>query len=140
MCMRQFSVRVLDERDAEFVETLVSVGIPRNVAAMITYLSNVEEATSREIEIGSNLRQPEVSVAMRVLRANNWVEERELKKDGKGRPMKVYRLTVSLDEIIKHFEEEKKREAAKIMESIQRLRELSTKLSPSGSSQQTQPL
>jgi len=37
--MRQFSVRVLDERDAEFVETLVSVGIPRNVAAMITYLS-----------------------------------------------------------------------------------------------------
>jgi len=77
---------------------------------MITYLANVEEATSREIEIGSNLRQPEVSIAMRTLRNNNWVEEREIKKDGKGRPMKVYRLTISLEEIIKHFEEEKRKE------------------------------
>jgi len=56
---------------------------------------------------------------MRTLRANNWVDEREVKKDGKGRPMKVYRLIVSLSEIIKHFEEEKKRESEKTMESIE---------------------
>jgi predicted transcriptional regulator len=96
---------------------------------MITYLANVDEATSREIEIGSNLRQPEVSIAMRTLRLNNWVEEREIKKDGKGRPMKVYRLTKSLNEIIKHFEDEKRRESAKTMESIEKLKELSKTLS-----------
>ena len=123
--MRQFSVKVLDDADREFVEVLRELSIPRNVAAMITYLANVEEATSREIEIGSNLRQPEVSIAMRTLRNNNWVEEREIKKDGKGRPMKVYRLTKSLGEIIKHFEEEKKKESAKTMESIEKLKELS---------------
>jgi predicted transcriptional regulator len=66
--MRQFSVKVLDDTDREFVEVLRELGIPRNVASMITYLANVEEATSREIEIGSNLRQPEVSIAMRTLR------------------------------------------------------------------------
>jgi predicted transcriptional regulator len=92
---------------------------------MITYLANVDEATSREIEIGSNLRQPEVRKAMRTLRNNNWVDEREIKKDGKGRPMKVYRLTISLGDIIKHFEEEKQRESAKTMESIEKLKELS---------------
>ena len=127
--MRQFSVKVLDDTDREFVEVLRELGIPRNVASMITYLANVEEATSREIEIGSNLRQPEVSIAMRTLRNNSWVEEREIKKDGKGRPMKVYRLTISLGEIIRHFEEEKRKESAKTMESIEKLKELSRTLS-----------
>jgi predicted transcriptional regulator len=129
--MRQFSVKVLDDDDREFVEVLRDLGIPRNVASMITYLANVEEATSREIEIGSNLRQPEVSIAMRTLRNNDWVEEREIKKDGKGRPMKVYRLTISLEEIISHFEEEKKRESTRVMENIDRLKDLSRKLSNS---------
>jgi len=127
--MRQFSVKVLDDTDREFVEVLRELGIPRNVASMITYLANVEEATSREIEIGSNLRQPEVSIAMRTLRNNSWVEEREIKKDGKGRPMKVYRLTISLGEIIRHFEEEKRKESEKTMESIEKLKELSKTLS-----------
>lgn len=126
--MRQFSVKVLDDDDREFVEVLRGLGIPRNVASMITYLANVEEATSREIEIGSNLRQPEVSIAMRSLRNNGWVEEREVKKDGKGRPMKVYRLIISLEEIIKHFEEEKKDESTMVMENIERLKDLSGRL------------
>ncbi len=129
--MRQFSVKVLDDKDREFVEVLRDLGIPRNVASMITYLANVDEATSREIEIGSNLRQPEVSIAMRSLRKNDWIEEREIKKDGKGRPMKVYRLTISLEEIISHFEEEKRRESTKVMENIDRLKDLSRKLSSS---------
>ena len=129
--MRQFSVKVLDDDDREFVEVLRDLGIPRNVASMITYLANADEATSREIEIGSNLRQPEVSIAMRTLRNNDWVEEREIKKDGKGRPMKVYRLTISLEEIIRHFEEEKKKESTRVMENIDRLKDLSRKLSSS---------
>jgi predicted transcriptional regulator len=129
--MRQFSVKVLDDDDREFVEVLRDLGIPRNVASMITYLANVEEATSREIEIGSNLRQPEVSIAMRTLRINDWVEEREVKKDGKGRPMKVYRLTISLEEIIRHFEDEKRKESTRVMENIDRLKDLSRKLSSS---------
>lgn len=126
--MKQFSIKVLDEKDGEFVEVLRELGIPRNVASMITYLSSVDEATSREIEVGSNLRQPEVSIAMRTLRANNWVDEREVKKDGKGRPMKIYRLTVSLEGIIDHFEEEKRKESAKTMESIEKLKVLSQRL------------
>ncbi|UEC42890.1 MAG: hypothetical protein METHAR1v1_950027 [Methanothrix sp.] len=127
--MRQFSVKVLDDKDREFVEVLRDLGIPRNVASMITYLANVEEASSREIEIGSNLRQPEVSIAMRTLRNNDWVEEREIKKDGKGRPMKVYRLVISLEDIISHFEDDKRRESTKAMENIERLKDLCGRLS-----------
>lgn len=124
--IKQTSVKVLDEKDLEFIEALRTLKVPRNVAALITYLADINEATSREIEVGTNMRQPEVSIAMRSLRQNKWVEERDIKVEGKGRPMKVYKLSVPLDTIITHFEEESTRESAKAMESIQRLRSLTT--------------
>ena len=122
--MRESTVKILDDKDMEFVETLRSLGVPRNVATLITFLANVDEASYREIEMGSDLRQPEVSIAMRTLRENNWIEEKEIKREGKGRPMKVYALRATIDDIIKHFEEEKLHESAQAMESIQRLKQL----------------
>jgi predicted transcriptional regulator len=124
--MKQTSIRVLDDTDLEFIEALRNLKVPRNVATLITYLSSAKEATSREIEVGTNLRQPEVSIAMRALRQNKWVEEREIKTEGKGRPMKVYKLGMPLESIINHYEEESNRESAHAMESIQRLKELTT--------------
>jgi predicted transcriptional regulator len=122
--MRESTVKILDDKDMEFVETLRSLSVPRNVATLITFLANVDEASSREIEMGSDLRQPEVSIAMRTLRDNNWIEEKEIKREGKGRPMKVYSLKAGIDDVIKHFEEEKLHESAQAMESIQRLKQL----------------
>ena len=122
--MRESTVKILDDKDMEFVETLRSLSVPRNVATLITFLANVDEASSREIEMGSDLRQPEVSIAMRTLRDNNWIEEKEIKREGKGIPMKVYSLKAGIDDIIKHFEEEKLHESAQAMESIERLKQL----------------
>ena len=122
--IRQTTVRVLDEKDQDFIDALRSLNVPRNVAGLITYLANTNEATSREIETGTNLRQPEVSIAMRTLRQNNWIEEREVKAEGKGRPMKVYKLHVPIQEIIQHYEVEKNSEAAKTMQVIKRLKEI----------------
>ncbi|MHC1631161.1 MAG: ArsR family transcriptional regulator [Methanotrichaceae archaeon] len=122
--MKESTVKVLDDDDLEFAETLRSLGVQRNVAILITYLANVNEASSRDIEMGSNLRQPEVSIAMRTLRENDWVNEREVKRGGKGRPMKVYSLRTSIDDIIMHFEVEKQQESAQTMENIQKLKQL----------------
>jgi predicted transcriptional regulator len=61
---------------------------------------------------------------MRTLRENSWIEEKEIKREGKGRPMKVYSLKAGIDAIIKHFEDEKLHESAQAMESIQRLKQL----------------
>ena len=125
--IKQTSVKELDEKDLEFVEALRSLDVPRNVAAMITYLANANEATSREIEMGTNMRQPEVSIGMRTLRRNNWVEERDIKAEGKGRPMRIYKLGVPIGEIIKHYEEEKNNEATKTMQAIQKLKDIRAK-------------
>jgi predicted transcriptional regulator len=121
--MMESTLRVLDDEDREFADILRSLGMQRNTAILITYLASAGEATSREIELGAGLRQPEVSIAMRDLRGKNWVGEREVKTGGKGRPSLVYTLTTPIDEIIKHIEDEKLREHAEVMESIRKLKE-----------------
>jgi len=117
---------VLDEKDLDFIEALKSLNVPRNVATLITYLTNTNESTSREIEMGTSLRQPEVSIAMRTMRQNNWIDEHDVKTEGKGRPMKIYKLSVPIEKIIQLYEDEKHKEAAETMQAIQRLKELSS--------------
>jgi predicted transcriptional regulator len=87
----------------------------------------VKEGSSRDIEMGTRMRQPEVSIAMRTLRNINWIEERDVKVGGKGRPIKVYKLNVPIGEILKHYEEEKNSEAAKTMQTIQKLKDITAK-------------
>ena len=111
------------ERD-EFASMLMKVGLKRNVARVLTYLAGVDEATSREIEMGSDLRQPEVSIAMREIRKLDWITERDEKNPGKGRPYRIYRLNKSLPDIISYLEGEKAKESEMILRQIEKLKAL----------------
>jgi predicted transcriptional regulator len=124
--MRESTVKVLDDDDLKFVDILHSLGIKRTVAILITYLASTGEATSREIELGAGLKQPEVSIAMRALRGENWVSEREVKTGGKGRPLRIYSLSTPIGEIIQRLEDEKQKESAETMENVQKLRDLTS--------------
>ncbi len=97
------SADIAAERD-EFASILMKIGLKRNVAKVLTYLAGVPEATSREIEIGSDLRQPEVSIAMREIRRLEWVRERDERNPGKGRPYRIYKLNRSLPDIVQYLE------------------------------------
>ena len=108
----------------EFASILMKIGMKRNVAKVLTYLACVDEATSREIEMGSDLRQPEVSIAMRELRTLEWIAERDEKNPGKGRPYRIYKLKKGLYDIIDYLESQKKKETDDVMGKIQRLKEL----------------
>jgi predicted transcriptional regulator len=103
--MKDYEVKVLDEKEHIFIETLKTIGISRNVATTMAYLMNVDKASAREIEISTGLRQPEVSLAMRLMRNQSWVSVRSEKKPGKGRPMKIYSLAAPVDEIISYYED-----------------------------------
>jgi predicted transcriptional regulator len=124
--IRTVTINVADESDLEFAQLLQDLGVNRNVAHLITYLNGVEEASSRDIEKFTGLRQPEVSIAMRNLRARDWITEREIKQEGKGRPMKIYKLGVTIDEIIGYYEAEKAQESNQTKMAIERLKELSS--------------
>ncbi len=122
--MRKIPAPALNIEREEFASILMKIGLKRNVAKVLTYLAGVEEATSREIEMGSDLRQPEVSIAMREIRKLEWVSERDEKNPGKGRPYRIYKLNKSLPEIIQHLEGEKARESELIMRQIEKLKAL----------------
>lgn len=120
------TINVADDKDMEFIDGLRSLGTNRNAAKLITYLKDVEECSSRDIEIATGMRQPEVSIAMRPLRKLGWISERDVKSPGKGRPHKIYALRTTIEDIIEHFEAEKSQESARTIEAIQKLKELSS--------------
>jgi len=110
----------------EMVELLRRLSINRPVAFTLACLSKGEEISSQSIEMVSGLRQPEVSIAMRYLRENNWIDMREEKKNqGKGRPVKLYKLTVPMEIIIDTIEENVMAESRTVLQNIERLKNLS---------------
>ncbi|WP_165078025.1 helix-turn-helix domain-containing protein [Methanogenium sp. MK-MG] len=120
--MRMEKVMVFTEEDEEFSDLLTEIGLKRNVAKVLIYLAMTEEATSREIERSSDLRQPEVSIAMRTLKENEWIESRESKAESKGRPVKIYRLSKSINEIMDLIEKNKREEVENQLKLIQKIR------------------
>jgi predicted transcriptional regulator len=124
-------IRIMDEEDLELVGVLISLGVRRNLAAAIVYLCRNREATSRQIEVATNLSQPEICLAMRAMRENDWTEERNIKAPGTGRPQKSYMLRASLVEILAYYEEKVQDEAARARDLVQRLKELAAVVQPS---------
>lgn len=116
----------MGEIEYEMVELLRRLNINRPVALTLACLSKGEEISSQCIEMVSGLRQPEVSIAMRYLRENDWVDMREEKKNqGKGRPVKLYKLTVRMETIISSIEEDVMAESKAVLQNIERLKNLS---------------
>jgi predicted transcriptional regulator len=128
--IRITTIKVADEKDMDFVEGLQSLGVNRNVASLITYLKNVKKGPSKDLERFTGLRQPEISTAMRTLSNMGWIFEHEVKspEKGGGRPLKIYALRATIEEIIEHYETEKNQESTRTIEAIQRLKELSSAL------------
>ena len=122
--MKKLDINQLDDSDEELAEILISSGLSRPVARTLAYLQKVDTATSIDLERGTGLRQPEVSIAMRQLNPFDWIDESEEKKPGKGRPNKVYSLKVRFKDIIAQIEKEQKKDIDDRMASIKRLKEL----------------
>ena len=115
---------VLYEKDDNAVQLFAELGMPKNLAKTLMYISQVDECRSAEVEQGADLRQPEVSVAMQELRRRGWAKKRDLKKKGKGRPVHIYKLTKALPEILDNFEEEKMKQVKTIKNDLTNLQGL----------------
>jgi len=122
--MKKLNINQFDEKEEEIANALVSLGLGRGVARTLAFLNDGEEATSVALEQGSGLRQPEVSIAMRQLKEHDWINEREDKKPGKGRPYKIYSLKVGFNKIITKLETEQKKVAVAAQEKIEQLKKL----------------
>ena len=115
---------VLDEKDDKAVKLFSELGMPKNLAKTLMYISQVEECRSADVEQGADLRQPEVSVAMQEMRRRGWAKKRDIKKKGKGRPVHIYKLTQPLPNILKSFEKDKMKEVQDIRQDLSQLQTL----------------
>lgn len=122
--MKALKIKQLDEKDEEIADILISLGMSRNVAMSLTYLQNMNSATSVDLERVARLRQPEVSIAMRLLKERDWIDEREEKTPGKGRPYKVYSLKVGFKDIVAQLEKQQKKAVDEAKANVERLKAL----------------
>jgi predicted transcriptional regulator len=122
--MKRKNSFVLDEKDDKAVSLFSDLGMPRNLAKTLMYISQVPECRSADVEQGADLRQPEVSVAMQEMRRRGWAKKRDLKKKGKGRPVHIYTLTKALPEILRNFETDKMKQVQTIKSDLSELQSL----------------
>jgi len=122
--MKKLNIEQLDEKDEEIADILISLGISKNAATALSYLQNKNSAKSIDLERVARLRQPEVSIVMRKLKERDWINEREEKKPGKGRPYKIYSLKVGFNNIIAQLENQHIKAVEETQAKIERLKEL----------------
>ena len=122
--MKKNKTPELSQKDVKIVEIFSDLGMPKNLAKTLMYISQCQECRSADIEYGARLRQPEVSVAMHNLEERGWITKRDQKKEGKGRPIYIYKLTSPIDNIIETFEREKMKEIESVKKDFKELKDL----------------
>ena len=120
--MRTENVVYFSAEEEEFANLLVGIGLRRNIAKVLVFLAKHPEATSRAVERGAAMRQPEVSLIMRALIGHGWITSRETRFENRGRPVYVYGLAKPITEIMDFIEMEKVRETAEQLAMIRQLR------------------
>lgn len=114
----------LSRMDNEIIDRLIFTGMSKNLAKTLVFLSKREETTSVQIEKATGLRQPEVSLAMQELRRRGWVNKRDIKKEGKGRPVHAYRLSKSFSRIVSTIKKEEDKKIDRIVKNMNELHSL----------------
>ncbi len=107
------------------IEALACTGMPKGIARTLAFLSSKEDwATSKDIEKATKLRQPEVSIAVRDLEDRGWVERDSLKRESKGRPINIYRMSVNLNNVYSSIANGEKTKIHEVEDNLKQIREL----------------
>ena len=103
--MGSSTIQELTDTEEEVIRLLVEIGLKTNEARILVVFFRGVQQTSRELERITDLRQPEVSVAITSLSKRKWVYVSNLITENKGRPVKLFRLNGSIDEILDELRE-----------------------------------
>ncbi|MFH0967239.1 MAG: hypothetical protein V1862_06110 [Methanobacteriota archaeon] len=95
----------LTETEEEAIRLLVDIGLKTNEARLLVVFFRGMEPTSRDLERIADLRQPEVSIGITGLLKRKWVCVSSLITANKGRPVKIFKLTGTIDDILDEIKE-----------------------------------
>lgn len=122
--MRKVSVQYFTRKEEECVELFVQIGMRRTVAKVLVFLGCTPEATSRDIERGSDMRESDVSLALKELAERGWLESSgRVSQKGTGRPIAIHKLALPFGEILKTIEKEKREDLKKKIALFAKIRD-----------------
>ena len=81
--MRQEKIQYFTEKEEEFVDLLIEIGMKKIVAKVLVFFAGTPEATSRDIERGADMRQPEVGTALNYMMEQGWITESSIPSENK---------------------------------------------------------
>lgn len=110
------------------VEILADAGIARNSARVLTFIAVAGRTYSAQIQAGTGMRQPEVSIALKELSERKWISRQSVQREGKGRPIYVYRLKRDITEIVETVEREQDRKVRQVLKDKEDLHAIAARL------------
>lgn len=118
--MRAETIR---ENVEEAARLLATLGFTRIESRALAYLAARQtEALSVDVERGADLRQPDVSHAMRELAKRGLVLTRPVPRESRGRPALAYRLAAPIAGTLDAIERERREAHERELATLARLR------------------
>jgi len=114
----------LSQGEMEIAELFWDIGLRKHNALILVLMIRDVDFTSRDIERACDLRQPEVSIALTSLVKRKWIQVIREYVEHKGRPIKVYHLGKSLDNILEELKGEIIGDYQEKLKEIEIVREL----------------
>jgi predicted transcriptional regulator len=116
------------------VEMLENIGVSTNVAYVLVSLHEGGNLSSKELQLASGLRQPEISVAMKELLNEEMVRCEAQNEGGRGRPSHRYCLNGGLFAVINPFIIDAELRLNKLTVDLERLNKVSQTLTSAATS------
>lgn len=110
--------------EEEIAEIFNDIGVKRNASRVLVLMIRGFDLTSQEIERVCDIRQPEVSIALNDLEKRKWVRKVGQKSENKGRPVLIYHLVKSVDDILDELKEVIVGDYDKKLHEIEKVKEL----------------
>jgi len=115
--------------EEEITELFWDIGLRKNTARVLVLTLWDIDLTARDMERVCDLRQPEVSIALTDLMKRKWIKVVNQVMVNKGRPVKIYRLAKSLEQILDELKGLIEGDYDKKSEEIEKVREMMKKQS-----------
>jgi len=108
--LKHLTVLKMDDKEEEVAELLEKLRYGRNLARVLACMTSEPDKTSNiltsyELQQATGISQPEISYVMNTLEKLGWLKETTRSHAGKGRPHKIYSLTITMEDIIAKAEE-----------------------------------
>ena len=122
------SVSQVEQEHARLLEILVAAGIAKHSAFVVVAVASAGKAYSAQIEAATGLRQPQVSVALNDLMERKWLTRQAVQREGRGRPIFIYRMRKGMTEVAEAAEKDLDRRRKALDKDREELKGAASKL------------